>query len=111
MSKHTSGPWTIKEDRGHTFKDGTVDYGGFRIDATDIEQLAYVWRSNVRFGSSEPFGAAEAEANAKLIAAAPELLALCNEMRDWLRPELVKEPDRTFFWKLHSVITKATGEA
>lgn len=28
------------------------------------------------------------------------LLSLCREMRTWLRPEVTKEPDRTFFWKL-----------
>jgi hypothetical protein len=74
MSKHTSAPWTIKEDPGHKFANGETDYGGFRIDANDVEQLAYVWRANVRFGSTEPFGAAEAEANARLIAAAPDIL-------------------------------------
>lgn len=50
----------------------------------------------------------EREANAQLIAAAPELLSLCVQMRDWLRPEVVKEPDRSFFWKLQSIIDKAT---
>jgi hypothetical protein len=33
-----------------------------------------------------------------------DLLALCKEMRDWLQPEVVKEPDRTFFWKLVDAI-------
>ena len=41
---------------------------------------------------------------------APELLALCLEMREWLRPELMQEPDRSFFWKLHHLIAKA-GES
>lgn len=84
MTAHTQAPWTIHEDNGHVFGDGEVDYGGFRIDAQGVEQLAYVWRSNVRFGSAEPFGAQEAEANAKLIAAAPDLLAALRRSLNWL---------------------------
>lgn len=72
---HTPGPWSINEDKGYVSSTGEVDHGGFRIDAKDITQLAYVWRSNSRWGTNEPFGAAEAEANAHLIKAAPDLLA------------------------------------
>lgn len=51
---------------------------------------------------------AEINATGHLIAAAPDLLALCIEIRDWLKPELEKEPDRTYFWKLVDAIKKAT---
>lgn len=47
--------------------------------------------------------------NALLIAAAPDLLALCKEMLVWLRPEVVKEPERTYFWRLVEVVRKAEG--
>lgn len=77
---HTKAPWTIHEDKGRSFANGEVDHGGFRIDAPDVEQLAYVWRSNVRFGSNEPFGAHEAQANARLIAASPELLSALQNL-------------------------------
>lgn len=40
-----------------------------------------------------------------------ELLALCIEMREWLKPELVEEPHRTFFWKLVRVTDKAEGRS
>jgi hypothetical protein len=52
----------------------------------------------------------EDRAHALLIAAAPELLALCREMENWLRPEVTEEPDRTYFWKLIEVIRKAEGK-
>lgn len=72
---HTPGPWTIHDDPGHTSANGDVDHGGYRIDAHNTEQLAFVWRSNHRWGDDpQPFGATEAEANARLIAAAPGLL-------------------------------------
>ncbi len=81
-AKPTPGPWTIHEDKGHTFADGEIDHGGFRIDAPDIEQLAFVWRGNKRFGTAETFGAAEAEANARLIAAAPQLVEALKLARE-----------------------------
>lgn len=72
---HTPGPWTIHDDPPHTIG-GEYDAGGYRIDAHNIEQLAYVWRDTKRWGDNPtPFGAKEAEANARLIRAAPDLLA------------------------------------
>ena len=35
-----------------------------------------------------------------------ELLKLCREMEDWLRPELTSEPARAFFWKLIAIVKK-----
>ena len=111
MSKHTPGPWTIKEDKGFTFQDGEVDYGGYQINAPDVEQLAYVWRSNFRLGTDQVFGAMEAEGNAKLIAAAPELLEalrlLLADVADypaWQRPCLAVD-------KANAAVAKATGAA
>lgn len=46
--------------------------------------------------------------NARLIAAAPELLEACKTAKKFLEPDLV-EPGRTVFWNLVSVISKATG--
>lgn len=39
----------------------------------------------------------------------PEMLALLKQIEDWLRPEVVKEPDRTYFWKVLHMVRKAEG--
>jgi len=66
-SRHTPGPWTIedREDRLLIWSDGRHDYIASLpadIDGLDSEEVA----ANVR---------KEQEANARLIAAAPDLLA------------------------------------
>ena len=72
--RYTRGPWKAVDMPIRKLSDGEIDYGGFRIDAPDVEQLAFVWRSNIRFGSSERFGAEEAAANARLICASQDLV-------------------------------------
>lgn len=94
MSEHTPGPWhrNIKP----ASKYNTIFAGrNTHVARLVIDQLAE----------------GEVEANCNLIAAAPSLLALCVEMRDWLKPELEREPNRTFFWKLVDAIKRATGDA
>lgn len=49
----------------------------------------------------------EAMANARLIAAAPELLEACKAAKKYLEPDLV-EPGRTVFWKLVEAIAEAS---
>jgi hypothetical protein len=64
MSKHTPGPWTV-------IKSGvSVDAGMIRI-----RMEAGGWTDEVK-------------ANARLIAAAPDLLAELRIMRDWLQEQL-----------------------
>ena len=48
------------------------------------------------------------KANARLIAAAPDLLEACKAAKKYLEPDLV-EPGRTIFWKLVEAIAKAQG--
>jgi hypothetical protein len=81
---HTPGPWTVNPVEERVF-----GLGGDVV----------VWELNSN------------EADGRLIAAAPELLALCKELENWLRPEVTKEPDRTYFWRLVEVIRKAEGHA
>jgi len=48
------------------------------------------------------------EANARLIATAPELLEVCKQAKKFLEPYL-DEPGRTIFWNCVDVIQKAQG--
>ena len=54
-------------------------------------------------------GRTEAEANARLIAAAPALLAACEQAKSYLETDLV-EPGRSVFWSLVDAVAKATGQ-
>jgi hypothetical protein len=105
------GPLTIHDDPGHTFSDGEVDYGGYRIDAPGVEQVAFVWRKNRRFGSDQVFGADEAEAYAKLFAAAPDLLEALDEILNYRGGADSALEDEYVMARAHVAIAKATGAA
>jgi len=119
MSRHTPGPWTIQADKGRTFSDESVDHGGYRIDADHVEQLAYVWNFSDRFDpttgqqdGTRPFGSHEAEANACLIAAAPELLEALSNAEEFVNRH--SEPwymsGQALLSHIRSAISKATGD-
>lgn len=65
-SKHTPGPWVIGDDHPSVCR--ISSQGSDQIGAMDIA----------------PFGLAEAMANARLLAAAPELLEALRSCRDRL---------------------------
>jgi hypothetical protein len=110
MSGHTPGPWSLVEDKGHTFSDGFVDHGGFRVDADGVEQLCYVWNLSQRLpldgkqSDGPKFGSVSGAANARLIAAAPELLDLAREIADNLILSGMEIGERA-----RAAIAKATG--
>lgn len=72
MSKHTPGPWTYRMHKLGGFVDGT-DVGGRskRIARVSI--------------CKERMFVGEAEANTRIIAAAPDLLAACKAAREKLK--------------------------
>lgn len=127
MSKHTPGPWTIgATDLPRTFSDGWIDSGGFRIDANGIEQLCYVWNASNRLppdGSPQEtgprFGDDRSDANARLIAAAPDLLEALKLILPYAEDHCDSGPDGST-WKsgkqltaiaaADAAIAKATGE-
>ena len=83
MSAHTPGPWV----RNATHEGG----GGF--GAIRVESEHEHGEVNDGWAIAEVIGS-DAEANARLIAAAPELLAACEELgRLWdagIRPQIVQ---------------------
>ena len=82
MRTHTPGPWVVGQIDPPK---SDWDQGGVRIDAPGFEQLCYVWNETHRFGMdgkadpSKPFGSGNAEADGRLIAASPSMLALLQE--------------------------------
>ena len=92
MSKHTPGPWTF--DNGIEFiRTDTSPYGGWAVARVNIVR-------------------AEAKANARLIAAAPELLDALKLMRDaFLDTEGSHGTlEQTATDAADAAIAKATGE-
>jgi len=83
---HTPGPWQIIVEPAKDY-DGWRDDGGYRIDADGVEQLAFIWSEGRRLppnggpqSTGPQFGARQAEANARLIAAAPDMLAALKSL-------------------------------
>lgn len=93
-TKHTSGPWVVPSSVSA------------RVVNTELDVCVAVCERD----AFSPPGWDECAANARLIAAAPELLAACEAAKKHLEPDLV-EPGRTVFWKLVDAIAKAKGGA
>lgn len=73
QGQHTPGPWTVTRSKMET--DGAFDYA---ISADGVLVLAEV------FGRDAKGGWPPSEANARLIAAAPDLLAMLKVAQLWL---------------------------
>ncbi len=103
MSAHSPGPWK--------FCSANADRGGC--------QCGLIWPASedihvaTAHGKSSPEGEGdtpheEMVANARLIACAPEMLAMLNEIRGRLRNNDVSDE---FFSRLECMIRKASGES
>ena len=90
--KHTPGPWTTDED------DHDAPHQNIKVKAGKHRTVCTVWIDDAPVRDFN----AEQQANARLIAAAPELLEYL-QYAVWAHPELEKNE------KLMVVIAKATG--
>lgn len=81
---HTPGPWQVSPYNNITSRNGTV---------AKTEQMPGNYDS-------------EREANARLISAAPDLLAICEEIANDSKCDLVNSERRI---RLYSAIAKAKG--
>lgn len=95
MTAHTPGPWTVEEY-------GDEDCPALVIHKDSESRVCFMATPG---SHGDP---AKIEADAHLIAAAPELLAVCRKAKKYLEPDLV-EPGRTVFWALVEAIKKAEG--
>lgn len=75
MSKYTKGPWIIKEQ--------PVKHLGFYIQQDGFKESQRAFIGEVG-GGTQPFN--EIEANAKLIASAPDLLQALQKIASWDMP-------------------------
>ena len=102
-SKHTPGPWSHKVGGGDDYEEGSIEI--YFDETGDGTPDAEVYVSDAPDDNSE--------ANARLIAAAPELLATAQAFLSYGRkcppgcPRGYDEAEK----KLRAVIAKATGSA
>ena len=102
---HTPGPWTVEQDN---FGDGD---GWQTVVQAGKELVAAVWPSTEDDNNHDIPG--EGQANARLIAAAPDLLAALGLAETWLMrgahdPLLAAEAE--VLRSIRAAIAKAKGE-
>lgn len=109
MSEHTPGPWTVEDPLGPEtlwiVEDGKETY--------EWRCIAMVCRDDPPNSGGEetdkPILAHEQAANARLIAAAPELLAALHEMTREYRFEMGNDHQKAAWTLARTVIAKAEG--
>lgn len=97
--KHTPGPWEARKSEWCEWD--------VHVPARESRGLLYIIAGDVGGDSSGPMYGTP-EDNARLIAAAPELLDACEKAVVWLDGWASAEPIVT---ELRAAIAKATGEA
>jgi hypothetical protein len=94
-TKHTPGPWTVRDN-----KNGTLGIDAKEPDGT------YCQPARVNGDADDPVYGPTTRANARLIAAAPDLLAACKEWAEIWQPGM----KHTKHWmRLVDAINKAEG--
>jgi|SRR6185437_9026901 len=110
MANHTPGPWIFdKTNVGHTA------HAGYALYAPDFEtghEFCYVLCSGEK---ERVLGIGVPEANARLIAAAPELLASLREIlslaKEWGKnPDYYSQAEANIVGFAESAIAKAEGQ-
>jgi hypothetical protein len=102
MSAHTPGPWTIKGP----IRDGQDISIEARRASGNPQYIGRVYSAGI-LAKSDP----EAEANARLIAAAPALLQVAEGALGYLEAlPVAARPDEAWFAPLRAAIRAAKGE-
>lgn len=95
-ASHTPGPWAVPDIDG--VWDDTIP-----IHALDGSVVGTAWPLTYRCGDDDP----ETQANARLIAAAPELLEALRNLLS--TPEVEDLADEEVWQKAVAAVAKATG--
>jgi len=96
-TKHTPGPWGWEEGTPTI----TKEWNGMKACVAQVKGADLHWHEDRRMAS------VEAGANARLIAAAPDLLAAAQQAESILA---VTEPHSAMLQALRAAITKALGQ-
>jgi len=106
MSKHTPGPWAVAEVAPEFYGHGK--YWVAYVDLGTWPDLTATVAPCIGL-EGQPINREVVEANAHLIAAAPDLLAACEHVRDTIREFLptVMSEDLT---AIEAAIAKAKGQ-
>ena len=99
-SKHTPGPWLTDRRNVHTGQIATIHHC---LNNDWVEIWTDKW-------AETGLGEAEQEANARLIAAAPELLAFAQEFLSDYQSEDGMASMKHYANQAHAAIAKVTGE-
>jgi len=104
MSAHTPGPW-------HVGDRSIAKIDGFRLHRFPVsgagQAIASVWDGS----ADRDIGLSNGDANAALIAAAPDLLEALHEMTREYRFELSDTHQQVAWQKARAAIAKAEGRA
>jgi ABC-type nitrate/sulfonate/bicarbonate transport system substrate-binding protein len=98
--KHTPGPWSVHSGD---------DYNGVRIDGPDGRSVAHAHQRDPHPTLGQGITQAEAEINARLIAAAPELLETMQMIMDRAEEWINMNLDGEVGDNARAAIAKATG--
>lgn len=85
MSKHTKGPWVAVENDGAYVKDPKLATWRVEERGSSAEMVVAVVVSDIALLAKK------VEANARLMAAAPEMLAALNECRELIAAEFCSD--------------------
>ena len=98
-NKFTPGPWTVADPEDLSYTQVIVAASG-TDDAEDVAEVSI----------SRPDIHPNARANARLIAAAPELLDLLQKHLDWFEGKFLPVNESEFIAATRAAIAKARGE-
>ena len=106
MSEHTPGPWTVENA-----SDRMLWVGALRVPDDERYGLHTII-TGIDIEDLTPEARAKKEANARLISAAPDLLAACEAVATWWEAHGIEGDHRTdaFCTLARAAIAKARGK-
>lgn len=111
MTKHTPGPWRVIEEDGDGKCQHTDKCKTWVLDSEERGNMALM---QAWYSGNDPDVFEEVRANARLIAAAPDLLDVLEKVTDPYRSlpdEVLEEVAPDWLAEAFAAVTKAKGES